>query len=165
MNAQNIISFIQSKSPKYDNNDYYNKMFPFQPVEGRGYRDENGDEQGEWVHYRENVAGEKSFNWGNYINGVKHGKSIFYRSMGIIDEIGHYNMGVLYGPYEEYHRNGNIARKGFYKNNMENGTWEFYDENGKLTAKGEYKKGAKFGEWKYYNPTNGTVFTKNHTNI
>ena len=50
MNIIKIIKFIGEKNPKYSW-DKIENLVPLHPVDGKGYIDENGMKQGEWVDY------------------------------------------------------------------------------------------------------------------
>ena len=66
---------------------------------------------------------------GNYENGLKIGKWIYFSDSGIIDTEEVYEKGVLNGPYISYYENNKIHQKGNMLNGKKNGEWitKYYD--------------------------------------
>lgn len=152
---------------------------------GEGLFDEKGQRTGFWKLY------DQYFNYyfgeGNYVNGLKDGKWIFYYPDGKTELEGYYNSGKpdrewlwlfpnglkkreeVYldgkreGPYVEYDSLENVILKGTYFDDARVGEWVY--QVGDITEKGSYELDEKTGVWKYYyNDTNQLRFTGAYKN-
>lgn len=94
------------------------------------------------------------FAHGSYINGLRHGKWLFYlaptnRKLKKPDIIGYFENGVMHGEwiFEEVY--SGISCKGYFNEGIMEGVWSYYDTTGKL-AEGNYKNDIKDGPWSFY---------------
>jgi antitoxin component YwqK of YwqJK toxin-antitoxin module len=148
-----------------------NKEYSFEgKLQGEGKFDENGLKTGEWKivdQYFDYYYGK-----GNYENGKKEGKWVFYFQNGDIEQEGYFNndkpdqdwiwfysngkkkreevylLGKREGPYVEYDTAENVILKGEYYDGDRTGEW-FY-QIGDNREIGSYELGNKNGEWKHY---------------
>lgn len=112
-----------------------------------GIIDKEGLYQGKWKHYylNGNIKSE-----GNYIDGKKVEKWIFYFTNGKIEQTGNYDKnGKFTGMWKWYYENGNILRTEEFRRGVEDGYLEEFSVNGEIITKGEYFEGEKEGEWFY----------------
>jgi antitoxin component YwqK of YwqJK toxin-antitoxin module len=124
------------------------------------YFHNNGIIEGEYKEYTcENILKSHRF----YINGKKHGKSLFYYDNGNIWHQTNFILGVKEGAYEEYFENGNIKRKCFFVNNNFHDKYELYYDNGSIDTIGFYENGKKHGEWINYFYGGKINYLKNYT--
>jgi uncharacterized protein len=152
---------------------------------GEGLFDANGNRTGKWKLYDEYL--KYYFGEGNYKNGLKEGKWIYYYPDGTTELEGFYSegkpdkdwlwqypggakkreetflYGKLEGPYVEYDSIGNVILKGEYFDDARIGLWLY--QVGDITEQGEYDLGERNGIWKHYYSENGKVrFTGNYRN-
>jgi antitoxin component YwqK of YwqJK toxin-antitoxin module len=146
---------------------------------GEGFFDENGKRTGKWRlfdPYYNYYYGE-----GNYKNGLKEGKWIFYYTDGNVEQEGIYSedvpdrewiwyypegtkkreesylLGKLEGQYKEYDRNESVITTGEYFDDAMIGEW--ISDIGDLKITGAYDYNVKTGEWKqFYNENNKKAF-------
>ncbi len=152
---------------------------------GEGLFDEKGQRTGLWKLY------DQYFNYyfgeGNYVNGLKDGKWIFYYPNGSTELEGYYMSGKpdrewlwqypggtkkrdeVYldgkreGPYTEYDSLENVILKGTYFDDAKVGEWIY--QVGDILEKGSYELDEKIGVWKhYYYDTNRLRFTGAYKN-
>ena len=86
---------------------------------------------------------------GEYINGNKTGKWIYYYENGNIKSEGYYKRSQKTGRWREYHSNGEIENDGWYRKNVRHKEWLNYNESGELIHKAKYSKGRLIGKHKY----------------
>jgi len=71
-----------------------------------------------------------------YLNGLDHGKWIFYFRNGNIQTEGVFNLGQKVGLWKYYFKNGNIWKEESYSTiGKPEGYWNEFDENGTLINK------------------------------
>lgn len=152
---------------------------------GDGVFDEKGNRTGQWKLYDEYQ--NYYFGEGNYKDGLKDGKWIYYYPDKTTELEGSYRegkpdrewvwlypggakkreevflYGKLEGAYAEYDSVGNVILKGEYFDDARVGEW-FY-QVGDITEAGAYDLGEKAGVWKhYYNESGKIRFTGNYRN-
>ena len=131
-----------------------------------------GAENGTWTYYNDS-SGLVAWKI-NFLNGEKHGESIYYshnlvdtkskkikvgnqdvnHRYGVYDsdtlKIEHYKDGRLHGPRIEYFPTGDVKKEVHYKEGKMHGPFLVYNEEGTLLQELSYEEGKKDGEWKYY---------------
>ena len=80
-----------------------------------------------------------------YVNGIKHGKYVYYDFYGNITLEGNYTNGEQDGKWIWYYENGKIESERTYLNGNLNGETTDYFENGKIESKGLYEYGTNEG--------------------
>jgi len=103
---------------------------------------QDGKKDGKWIYYLED--GQIWYE-GNYKDGVEHGEFILsgYGNYNIFHKVKveNYKNGKLDGKSIHYHINGEIGRIENYKDGYQNGNDIFYDKDGKIFWSGNYKDG------------------------
>lgn len=97
----------------------------------------------------ENYYPVKSFN-GEFKNGRREGKWIFYYLDGKLKEEREYKNGSKNGLCKKYSKEGKIDKITSYKDGIKNGKYKEFDSNEKLCLEGVYLNGKKEGLWKNY---------------
>jgi hypothetical protein len=105
--------------------------------------DNDGVKQGIWVTYYDKYYYDGTLeSKGNYINGSREGKWVFYTTGGDLDYECNYKNNKLNGLWVAYYQNGNFYNRGNYKNGDKDGVWEWYRKNdGELSLRELYKDG------------------------
>lgn len=112
-----------------------------------GLIDKTGKEQGIWIDYYPDGSIRAK---GEFKDGNKLGKWVYYFQDGSIEQEGFYNKnGQFTGEWRWYYQNGKLQRREEFRRGKEDGELEEYDENGKLITKGDYIDGLKEGDWYY----------------
>lgn len=112
-----------------------------------GIIDAEGLYQGMWENYYLNG---KLKSKGEYLDGKKYGKWIYYFQNGKVEQEGYYDKnGSFTGTWKWYYDNSQLLRTEEFRRGLEDGMLEEYDRNGKLITKGEYFDGEQEGEWFY----------------
>jgi antitoxin component YwqK of YwqJK toxin-antitoxin module len=113
----------------------------------KGVIDSEGLYQGMWENYYLN--GELKSK-GEYKDGKKYGKWIYYFRNGKVEQEGFYDDNGLYtGLWKWYFDDGSLLRKEEFRRGLEDGYLEEFDRSGELITKGEFFDGEKEGEWFY----------------
>lgn len=146
----------------------------------------DGVENGQWTYYNDTSSLEA---WQiEFLNGEKHGRSIYYSHFlvgvetvkiqvgnqskdykyGVYDrdtlKIEFYYQGKLHGTKTEYYRDGTVHKEVNFKMGDFHGPFLLYDREGNLLQELNYYEGEKHGENKYYYD-NGSIMTiENWTN-
>ena len=131
-----------------------------------------GNENGRWTFYND-TSGMVAWHI-NYLNGEKHGQSIFYRQYKIGTEkykitinnadrfleyaiyqsdtfkIENYTNGILDGPKTDYYLDSRVKTEINYKAGLFDGAYIEYTYEGNVLQERFYEQGIKEGEWKYY---------------
>lgn len=132
----------------------------------------DGAENGLWTYYNDS-SGLVAWKI-NYLNGEKHGESIYYShymvgtdkltlniggqqrtiSYGVYQsdttKIENHNNGKLHGVRKEYFPGSKLRKEVNYKEGKMHGSFIVYNEDGDVMQELNYKDGEKDGEWKYY---------------
>lgn len=133
-----------------------------------------GVENGRWTYYFDSTG---TIAWQiGYLNGDKHGKSIYYkqRKLGtknvtvqagkegkeIVVKIAEYDVdtvkienyqnGLLHGKKTEYWKDSKVRKEANYKAGVLDGVFKTYNSKGLLLEDLNYKDGKKDGDFKYY---------------
>lgn len=132
----------------------------------------DGVENGKWTFYNDSSGLEA---WQiEYLNGEKHGKSIYYShfmtgtqsvklqvgnreidyTYGVYDRdtlrIEYYYQGKLHGTKTEYYRDGTVYKEVSFNMGDFHGPFLLYDRKGNLLQELSYENGLKHGVCKYY---------------
>lgn len=75
--------------------------------------------------------GDKKYE-GEFVNGKKHGKWIFWFENGKLWSEGSFDQNLRSGKTKVYHKNGKLYYKGKYEDGKKHGNWEFYNNSGEL---------------------------------
>jgi antitoxin component YwqK of YwqJK toxin-antitoxin module len=86
----------------------------FERMEGR-YK--NGERHGRWKTY--SIKDKKTTFEGSYVDGLPHGRHVYYQENGKILEEGFYTMGSLNGVWKKYDEKGQLYVTVTYKNDDE----------------------------------------------
>jgi antitoxin component YwqK of YwqJK toxin-antitoxin module len=69
---------------------------------------------------------------GNYCNGEKHGKFMYYYLNGLPMKEEHYKYNTMHGKWITYHTNGTKASQKIYKDGVQTGTEYGWDRDGDI---------------------------------
>lgn len=95
-------------------------------------------------------SGEMHYS-GEYANGLRDGKWMFWFQNGNKWSEGNFKSGVRNGIARVYHDNGKLFYTGNYIDGKKDGKWSFYDREGKLSNEIQFNKGI------FMNQANQTV--------
>ncbi len=84
------------------------------------------------IHETSYYPGKKLQMEGDFKNGVRDGKWVFYYENGNKWSEGYFRKGKSNGKRTTYYENGKKRYEAYYKDDQRVGKWNFYDENGKL---------------------------------
>ena len=122
-------------------------------VTGKGIIDKQGKRQNEWVDYYVRPmhvdSGYSKKASGNYKDGVKIGKWVYYHENSTVEQEGQYLQGKPHGIWKWYFDNGQLLRKEEFTKGVENGFITEYSDSGEVIIYGEYVYGVKEGKWIY----------------
>lgn len=142
-----------------------------------------GVENGRWRYYNDS-SGLLAWEM-NYINGQKHGKSIFFNHYQVDSDIvklkiGNQEVKYPYGIYDsdtirlEFYKDGKLDGKRteyypgskpkkevHYKDGVFHGPFIVYDTKGNVLQELNYEEGKKDGNWKYYYEDGSLLRTEN----
>ena len=91
---------------------------------------------------------------GSYWNSLKHGKWVYYDSLGSLEKTLHYEYGIPKGSYTTYYKNGKIKEASFWNVNHMEGSYTAYTEKGSLyLSKSFDSNGKQVGITTYFYPT------------
>lgn len=100
---------------------------------------------------------------GHFINGLKHGRWVYYLANGQPKAIGHYRGDVIIGEWQWYRENGQLMQTGsFSENGDKHGLWSRYHPNGALMDEGCYERGRKTGVWTLRDAGGGPPRSRHH---
>lgn len=114
---------------------------------GQGLFDKNGSRSGIWKLY--DIYNSYFFAEGNYLNGLKDGKWIFYYPDGKTELEGYFSEDKPDREWLWLYPNGNKKREEVYMYGKREGLYVEYDSVGNEILKGEYFDDARNGEWIY----------------
>lgn len=160
-NAINAIGNAQKKEDKEIYTGPWTYMFNSGKISTKGYRDQNGYRQGEWIWYHPNGIIEQK---GNFINDKWNGPSIAYHENGNLRFEANYKNDSLDGDYLFYSKTGQLTNKVKYKNGKIVGKETYYHENGNISSEYYYNNGIVDSLAIYYYPSgqlNSRVEVKN----
>ena len=86
----------------------------------------------------------------DFINGLKHGKTVWYYKSGVVKEEQSYVNDVREGLLKAFHENGVLSFEVNVVNGIQEGLNKEYYENGNLQLEGDYIDGKREGLWKGY---------------
>ncbi len=131
-----------------------------------------GVENGKWTFYND-TSGLVAWHI-NYLNGEKHGQSIYFRQRKVGDErykltidnaerfidyavyendtfkIENYFNGLLDGVKKDFYENSKLKTEIHYKAGLFDGAFIEYSYEGNVLQERFYKAGKKEGDWKFY---------------
>lgn len=111
--------------------------------------DAKGEKQGYWIKYDENKI--KTYE-GNFINGIPHGKFIYYTDAAKPWAITFFSENGNISRTQHLNNKGKVVGEGKYINQKKDSLWNFYTEEGNLLSVEFYLDGLKNGTSKvYYN--------------
>jgi antitoxin component YwqK of YwqJK toxin-antitoxin module len=146
----------------------------------------DGAENGQWTFFNDS-SGLVAWKM-NYLNGEKHGQSIYYShymvgtdkltfnfggqdrtiTYGIYEsdtlKIENHNNGRLHGPRKEYFPGSKLRKEVHYKEGVMHGPFLVYNNEDQLLQELNYTNGEKDGEWKYYYNSGDLLKTQNWDN-
>jgi antitoxin component YwqK of YwqJK toxin-antitoxin module len=100
------------------------------------------DKKGQMVSEEEFYpSGQKHYH-GEYLNGKRNGKWVFWFEDGKKWSEGYFVNGVRNGMARVYHENGKLFYTGNYVDGKKDGQWVFYDQDGKKTNEIMFDKGV-----------------------
>ncbi len=114
---------------------------------GEGLFDEKGLRTGFWKLYDQYYS--YFFGEGNYLNGQKDGKWIFYYPDGKTELEGFYSEGKPDREWLWLYQSGSKKREEVYLNGKREGLYAEYDSASNVILQGEYFDDARVGEWVY----------------
>ena len=132
---------------KYDRNGEVEETFVFKngKVRAKGIIDKEGRKQGNWKEFYPNTH---LLGKGQFKNGYRYGKWIFYHENGNVEQTGYYNnQGQLDQVWVWFYESGKLLRKEKYKDGERYGEMVELYEDGDTIAKGEYFENKRTGFW------------------
>jgi antitoxin component YwqK of YwqJK toxin-antitoxin module len=132
----------------------------------------NGLENGTWKYYND-TSGLEAWEI-NYMNGEKHGKSVYFRQFktgeaSTIIQVGnttqtiryntydtdtsrieYFNIGKLHGKRKEYFTGNRVKNEANYQNGLLHGASIIYDPDGKILQELNYFQGKRDGVQKHF---------------
>ena len=173
-----IVTILQSQTIDFNQLEERNNYLSYKKGENKAF-------SGTAIKYYSQNKPEYSI---EYIDGLEHGKAIYYNPLGnIICEgifkegiehdkwkwyypnkktktVGNYNIGTPIGIWEYFRENGTIDRSGSIENGKENGLWKYWNEKGILSTTREYKVGIKDGIETWYYESGNIMLTRTYFN-
>jgi len=170
-NAINAIGNIQQKGDMEIYTGPWIYMFNSGKVSTTGFRDQNGNRQGEWIWYHQNGVIDQTGNfkddkWNggsiayhenglkrfetNYKNDSLDGDYFYYSKSGQLTNYATYKSGKIIGKETYYHENGNVISEYYYKDGLVDSLAIFYHPSGQLNSKVEVKNQKRNGNFISY---------------
>lgn len=120
-------------------------IFEMGRVTAKGIIDKEGNKQGDWKEY---YPDQRLLGKGQFKNGHRVGKWIFYHENGNVEQTGYYNdKGELDGEWVWFYESGKLLRKEKFSNGELNGTVIELYEDGDTIIVGEYFENKMTGYW------------------
>lgn len=120
------------------------------------FYDTNGTETGMFDYYKNGI--QKLFYSDSsvlqeieYLNGLAHGKAVWYYPDGKIETVGNYFDGDRNGEWLWYNYDGQVISRAQYVYGKAEGTWYNYSDNGKIRTIKNYSDDILNGEYKIFN--------------
>ena len=89
---------------------------------------------------------------GEYLDGDRHGRWIFYYRNGLPKADVGYDHGQLDGDCTWYRDSGGLLQKGIFAKGQQVGFWQRWHSTGAVMDEGSYDAGRKTGQWVTYSP-------------
>jgi len=100
--------------------------------------------------YHYDSEGKYLIQTSQFLDGKRHGLTIFYYKSG--NKLGEleFKNGLKHGKSIEWNEDGNKRIEMFFENNQVHGEYKSWWENGKLKEHGFFNRGKKIGEYRWY---------------
>ena len=98
------------------------------------------DDKGELIRETTWYPHKKLQMTGEYKDGKRDGKWMYYYENGNIWSEGYFKNGKSEGKRVTHYETGRVFYEGYYEQERRVGVWKFYDENGKFLKSVDYSK-------------------------